>query len=103
MVAWDNTNCQAYRVGVQWHPVPAIPPTLSTAPLPDTPDATQRITLALCLARFSCFLLLYGTQPLLPQLSEAFGISAGTVSLSVTAGTGTMALLLIPFSLVADR
>lgn len=57
----------------------------------------------MCLAGFSCFLLLYGTQPLLPQLSAAFGISPGTASLSVSAGTGTMALLLIPLSLVADR
>ena len=105
MVSWDNTNCQRCRPGFQSHPVPAVQPTLPTpaAPSPGLHDDTQRITLALCLAGFSCFLLLYGTQPLLPQLSEAFGISAGTVSLSVTAGTGTMALLLIPFSLVADR
>ena len=105
MVSWDNTNCQRCRPGFQSHPVPAVQPTLPTpaASSPAPHDDTQRITLALCLAGFSCFLLLYGTQPLLPQLSEAFGISAGTVSLSVTAGTGTMALLLIPFSLVADR
>ena len=105
MLAWDNTNCQRGRPGFQSHPAPVIQPALPTsaAPSPAQHDDTQRITLALCLAGFSCFLLLYGTQPLLPQLSEAFGISAGTVSLSVTAGTGTMALLLIPFSLVADR
>ena len=66
-------------------------------------DESNRITLAVCLAGFSCFVLLYGTQPLLPQLSEAFAISPGTASLSVTVGTGAMALLLIPFSLVADR
>lgn len=66
-------------------------------------DESTRITLAVCLAGFSCFVLLYGTQPLLPQLSEAFAISPGTASLSVTVGTGAMALLLIPFSLVADR
>lgn len=73
------------------------------APSATPPDDTHRITVALCLAGFSCFLLLYGTQPLLPQFSEAFAVSAGTASLSVTAGTGTMALLLIPLSLVADR
>lgn len=70
---------------------------------PSHSPESRRITLALCLAGFSCFLLLYGTQPLLPQLSEAFAISAATASLSVTAGTGAMALLLIPLSLVADR
>ena len=66
-------------------------------------DVSPRITLALCLAGFSCFVLLYGTQPLLPQLSEAFAIGPGTASLCVTVGTGAMALLLIPLSLVADR
>lgn len=66
-------------------------------------QASARITLALSLAGFSCFMLLYGTQPLLPQLTGAFGISPGTASLSVTAGTGLMALLLIPLSLLADR
>ena len=75
--------------------------TLPTAPTDR--DESIRITLALCLAGFSCFVLLYGTQPLLPQLSEAFAISPGTASLSVTVGTGAMALLLIPLSLVADR
>lgn len=105
MLAWDNTNCQPRRPGFQSQFTHAISRTLSPQATftPAPHDDTQRITLALCLAGFSCFLLLYGTQPLLPQLSEAFGISAGTVSLSVTAGTGTMALLLIPFSLVADR
>ena len=106
MLALDNTNCQRRRPGFQSHPVspPARTALPTSAPSPAAPnDDTQRITLALCLAGFSCFLLLYGTQPLLPQLSEAFAISPGTASLSVTVGTGTMALLLIPLSLVADR
>jgi len=65
--------------------------------------ASTRITLALSLAGFSCFLLLYGTQPLLPQMTVAFAIDPSTASLAVTAGTGAMALLLIPLSLIADR
>lgn len=73
-------------------------------PNADTPaKANARITLALSLAGFSCFMLLYGTQPLLPQLTAEFGISPGQASLSVTAGTGLVALLLIPLSLIADR
>jgi len=48
-------------------------------------------------------MLLYGTQPLLPQLADTFAIGPGTASLSVTAGTGLMALLLIPLSLLTDR
>jgi hypothetical protein len=73
------------------------------SPAASPAQASARITLALSLAGFSCFMLLYGTQPLLPQLTGAFGISPGTASLSVTAGTGLMALLLIPLSLLADR
>ena len=75
----------------------AVPPATNPA------QASARITLALSLAGFSCFMLLYGTQPLLPQLTGAFAISPGTASLSVTAGTGLMALMLIPLSLLADR
>lgn len=73
------------------------------SPAANPAQTSVRITLALSLAGFSCFMLLYGTQPLLPQLTGAFGISPGTASLSVTAGTGLMALLLIPLSLLADR
>lgn len=89
------------RPGVQSHsrfrPRFALPPDANSAP------ACARITLALSLAGFSCFMLLYATQPLLPQLSATFAIAPGTASLSVTAGTGLMALLLIPLSLLADR
>ena len=73
------------------------------SPAANPAQASARITLALSLAGFSCFMLLYGTQPLLPQLTGAFAILPGTASLSVTAGTGLMALLLIPLSLLADR
>lgn len=65
--------------------------------------ATRRANWALALAGFACFMLLYGTQPLLPQLTGAFAISAVTASLSVSAGTIAMAFLLIPWSLVSDR
>lgn len=65
--------------------------------------AFQRANLALALAGFSCFALLYGTQPVLPQLTAAFAVSPGEASLSVAAGTAAMACLLIPFSLLADR
>lgn len=65
--------------------------------------AFQRANLALALAGFSCFSLLYGTQPVLPQLTTEFAISPGQASLSVAAGTAAMAFLLIPLSLLADR
>lgn len=66
-------------------------------------SAFWRANLALALAGFSCFALLYGTQPVLPQLAREFGISPAQASLSVAAGTAAMAFLLIPLSLIADR
>jgi YNFM family putative membrane transporter len=65
--------------------------------------AFQRANLALALAGFCCFTLLYGTQPVLPQLTHEFGLSPASASLSVAAGTAAMAFLLIPLSLLADR
>ena len=62
-----------------------------------------RAQLALALAGFTCFALLYGTQPILPQLTDEFGVSPATASLTVAAGTAAMAILLIPLSLFADR
>lgn len=64
---------------------------------------TRRANWALALAGFSCFTLLYGTQPLLPQLTGAFSVSPAMASLSVSAGTAAMAFLLIPWSLISDR
>lgn len=66
-------------------------------------SAFWRANSALALVGFTCFLLLYGTQPVLPQLTREFGISPATASLSVAAGTAAMAFLLIPLSLIADR
>ena len=79
---------------------------LPASPTPDPQHVardSRRANLALAIAGFACFALLYGTQPVLPQLAQAFDISPGAASLSVSAGTAALALLLIPFSLIADR
>ena len=65
--------------------------------------AFARANLALAIAGFTCFALLYGTQPILPQLTGEFAVTPATASLTVAAGTAAMAFLLIPLSLVADR
>ncbi|MDD2873822.1 MAG: MFS transporter, partial [Azoarcus sp.] len=52
---------------------------------------------------FATFAMLYATQPLLPLLSSEFGISPASASLSVSAGTAALALMLIPASVLADR
>lgn len=66
-------------------------------------DAYRRANIALALAGFTCFALLYGTQPILPQLTHEFQVSPGVSSLTVAAGTAAMAFLLIPWSLLSDR
>ena len=66
-------------------------------------DAFRRANWALILGGFACFTLLYGTQPILPQFTEAFGISPTMASLTVSAGTLTLSILLIPLSLLSDR
>ena len=66
-------------------------------------DAFRRANWALILGGFACFTLLYGTQPILPQFTHAFGISPTMASLTVSAGTLTLSVLLIPLSLLSDR
>ena len=63
----------------------------------------RRANWAVILGGFACFTLLYGTQPLLPQFTEAFGISPTLASLTVSAGTLTLAFLLIPLSMLSDK
>lgn len=62
-----------------------------------------RATLALAMGSFTCYALLYGTQPILPQLAHEFDLSPSVASLSVAAGTGAMAIFLIPLGIMADR
>jgi YNFM family putative membrane transporter len=50
-----------------------------------TDSLRAQLALALALAGFTCFALLYGTQPILPQLTGEFGVSPATASLTVAA------------------
>lgn len=63
----------------------------------------RRVTAAVGLAGFTSFALMYGTQPVLPQIAAHFALSPAQASLSVSAGTFAMALALIPMSLISDR
>jgi YNFM family putative membrane transporter len=56
-----------------------------------TPAYTNA-SVALFLAGFSTFSLLYCVQPLLPEFSRAFAIDAATSSLALSASTGALAL-----------
>jgi YNFM family putative membrane transporter len=53
--------------------------------------AYRRISLALFLAGFSTFSLLYCVQPLLPVFAETFGVSAAVSSLALSVSTGLLA------------
>ena len=66
----------------------------------------RRISVALFLAGVVTFALLYSTQPILPLLSDEFGLDAGTAALSVsvaTAGLGVALLVAGPMSEVLGR
>ena len=65
--------------------------------------AYRRANLAIFFGGFASFAMLYGTQPVLPLLSESFAIAPTAASLSVSAGTAALALALIPASVLADR
>src|SRR4051812_1331490 len=53
--------------------------------------AYRRISLALFLAGFATFSLLYCVQPLLPVFAETFGIGAAASSLALSLSTGLLA------------
>ncbi len=65
--------------------------------------AYRRANLAMFVGGFATFAMLYGTQPILPLLRDVFGVSAAAASLTVSAGTAALALLLIPASVLSDR
>lgn len=74
-----------------------------TGPVEAGTPAFRRANAALFIGGFATFALLYATQPLLPELAREFGTGPARASLSVSAGTGAMALMLIPASLLSDR
>ena len=55
------------------------------------------------LAGLAGFGLLYATQPVLPELSAEFDVPAAAASLSVSATTGALALLVVPATLLGLR
>ncbi len=66
-------------------------------------SAFRQLSIAMLVAGFSTFALLYGMQPLLPVFCLDFGLSAEKASLAISVATGTMALTLIAAGLISDR
>ncbi len=79
-----------------------VPQTLSDLIVHGTP-AYRRLSVALLMAGFSTFALMYDVQPLLPRFTAQFGVNAATSSLAVSLTTGTMALAFIPAAVLSDR
>lgn len=87
----------------QWHDERVAD--ASTGYALDSPEY-RRISIALFLAGLVTFALLYATQPLLPTLSQEFGVSAAVSALSVsfaTIGLGFALLIAGPVSEVRGR
>jgi YNFM family putative membrane transporter len=70
--------------------------------MPETPDrlvsgtpAFRRLNLALFAAGFSTFAILYCVQPLLPEFSREFDVSAAASSLSLSLSTGLLAVAML--------
>ncbi len=62
----------------------------------------MRASLALLLAGFATFSLLYCPQPLLPTLTRAFGIGAAASSLAISLCTGLLALSIVAAATLSD-
>ncbi|MGO8021188.1 MFS transporter [Rhizobium leguminosarum] len=54
--------------------------------------AYQRLSIAMTMAGFSTFSLLYSAQPLLPEFASNFDLTAEAASLAVSVATGAMAI-----------
>lgn len=64
--------------------------------------AFRRLNLAMFAAGLATFALLYAPQPLLPQLSEEYGLSPTEASLAVSVATGALALAVIPLAAICE-
>ena len=69
---------------------PSLPPA-ARAWVESGSPAYRRISLALFLAGFATFSLLYCVQPVLPELAQAFGVGAAGSSFALSVSTGCLA------------
>ena len=62
----------------------------------------RRVRLGLFAAALATYALLYTPQPLLPLISSGFHVSPAAASLAMSAGTGALALAVIPVSSLSE-
>lgn len=65
--------------------------------------AYRRLAIAMGISGFATFSLLYSVQPLLPNLSNEFGVSAETASLAVSLATLPLAFGILVATAISDR
>lgn len=86
------------------HPAATRPPRREVVPAYETgTPAYRRVTTALWFAGAGTFMVLYSVQALLPLFSQSFDVSPAASSLALSAATGTLALAIIPVSVVAEQ
>ena len=73
-----------------------------TRPLRHSDPGMRQVRLGLFAAGLATFILLYSPQPLLPLLSSAFRASPAASSLAMSAGTGALAVAIIPVSSLSE-
>lgn len=71
---------------------PPASPLEAVLPISRGTAAYRRVSIALFLAGFSTFSLLYCVQPLLPEFAAHFGLAPATSSLALSLSTGALAL-----------
>ncbi|MDB6013215.1 MAG: transporter, family, putative rane transport protein [Gammaproteobacteria bacterium] len=76
---------------------------MSSEPISSGTPAYRKLAVALLIAGFATFSLLYSVQSLLPVFARSFNVSAGEASLVVSLATGAMALTLLVASVISDR
>jgi len=74
-----------------------------SGPIRSGTPAYRRLSLALVIAGFATFSLLYCVQSLLPVFSQTFHVSATEASLVVSLATGALAVTLLVASVISDR
>src|SRR6266567_3186009 len=62
----------------------------------------RQVRLGLFAAGLATFALLYTPQPLLPMLATSFGAAPAAASLAMSAGTGALAVAIIPVSSLSE-
>jgi len=84
-------------------PVQPAPTVAAATHIEQGTPAFRRTAVALFLAGFSTFGLLYTVQPLLPAFSRHFGVSAANSALALSVSTGLLAVMMLLAGLVSDR